>query len=255
MARVRAWLLAGLAGVLSAGCSAASADQAATTTATAAVSRLPGAVVTTPTVSTTIPPASAAAPPTSATVVATSATVPAPCDVVAVGDSVGVDLIDNGLGDSLAAVGCELKWAGGRRGITVTEGASELSGANDITADVAVVILGYHNARSETQAGRFPSLIDTVMKAAGSRLVVWPMLAATDDCSDSYKTAAGVASANLRDAMARWPNLVVVDYPSVLAAHPEYSEQRCPHLLADGSKAVAAWLAGEVRAAVNAAAG
>ena len=190
---------------------------------------------------------------TAATSPSTSASVPAPCDVVAVGDSVGIDLFNNGLGDRLAFAGCDLKWTGGHRGITVTDGAAALAGAKQIAAHVALVILGYHDTRSETQSGRFPALIDTVMAAAGPRLVVWPMLGATDDCSANYKIAVGAANSDLQRAAARWPNLLLVDYTSLIAAHPEYSQRRCPHLLASGSRAVAGWLAGQLRQAVDSA--
>lgn len=246
-------------------CGSGSADPASTTVvapATVAVSSDVAsdvsADVSSDVSAATLPPSTAAVSglPAAATPTSPPATVSlAPCRVVAVGDSVGSGLIAQGLDESLAAVGCELLWTGGRPGITVTAGATELSGARAIDAEVALVILGYHNTRSETQSGRFPALIDTVMSAAGQRQVVWPLLGATLDCTDSYKTATGVANDNLRDATTRWPNLVLVDYTAELAAHPEYSEQRCPHLLPEGSRAVATWLAGQVRAAVDAAAG
>jgi len=216
---------------------------ATVTPSTAAGSGLQSTVETDLPTSTTVPPTSTTIPPT-------STTVPPPCDVVAVGDSVGIDLFNNGLRERLAFAGCDLKWTGGRRGITVTDGAGELATASDVSANVALVILGYHNLKSETQGGRFPSLIDTVMAAAGPRLVVWPMLGATDDCSANYKIGVGVANASLQEATARWPNLLLVDYTSLLAAHPEYSQQRCPHLLASGSKEVAGWLAGQLREVV-----
>ena len=38
-------------------------------------------------------------------------------------------------------------------------------------------------------------------------------------------------------------------------AHPEYSQNRCPHLVNSGSKAVGQWLAGEVRRIVDTSAG
>ncbi len=261
MARARCWLLVGLVGVVPAGCSDASADRPASatrsTTTTAVGLDVERVVVSTSTVAKTVTPSTAAVGGLPSTVVpaapVTSTMIPAPCDVVAVGDSVGIDLFNNGLRDRLAFAGCDLKWTGGRRGITVTDGADALASASGITADVALVILGYHDAKSETQAGRFPSLIDTVMAAAGPRLVVWPMLGATDDCSDNYKIAVGVANASLQEATTRWPNLLLVDYTSLLAAHPEYSQDRCPHLLASGSTEVAGWLAGQLREAVNSA--
>lgn len=242
-------------------CGSGSADPAATTVvapATEVASSDLSSAVTSDVSAATLPPSTAAVSglPAAATPTSPPATVSsARCRVVAVGDSVGSGLIAQGLDESLAAVGCELLWTGGRPGITVTAGATELSGTSAIDAEVALVILGYHNTRSETQSGRFPALIDTVMSAAGQRQVVWPLLGATLDCTDSYKTATGVANDNLRDATTRWPNLVLVDYTAELAAHPEYSEQRCPHLLPEGSRAVSTWLAGQVRAAVDAAAG
>ena len=183
----------------------------------------------------------------------TSTTIPAPCNVMFASDSVGIDLLNNGLKDRLAFAGCTLKWTGGNRGIEIEDGADLLADASDVEADVVIVMLGYHNANSNGRGGRYPALIDMVMNAAGPRLVVWPMYAATDDCSANYKTGVGMANQSLRDATSYWPNQVLVDYPSLLAANPDYSQNRCPHLLASGSKAVAGWLAGEVREAANAA--
>jgi len=259
MACVRRWslagrLLAGVAGVALAGCSAGSAGQPAPTTvaetvtpSTAAVSGLPSTVVTVPPAFTTIPPTTSTIPPT-------STTIPAPCNIIAVSDSVGIDLIDNGLRDRLADAGCDLKWTGGGRGIEIEAGAEILAGAADIDADIVLVMLGYHNANSNARRGRFPALIDMVLEAAGPRLVVWPMYGATDDCSANYKSGIVVANQSLQDATGRWPDLRLVDYTSLLAAHPEYSQKRCPHLLASGSKEVAGWLAGQLREVINSAA-
>lgn len=250
MARNRLLLLTGLVGLVAAGCGGGAADSSPS------VGPSETAPVVVPVTSTTVPE-TLAVPSTAVTTSTTTAsttttTIPAPCNVIAVGDSVGIDLFNNGLKDRLAFAGCDLKWTGGRRGIEVSDGAAVLASAGDIQADIALVILGYHNAKSETQSGRFPSLIDTVMAAAGPRLVVWPMLGATDDCSANYKIAVGVANQSLQDATARWPNLTPVDYTAVLAAYPEYSQQRCPHLLASGSREVAGWLAGQVREVANA---
>ena len=164
----------------------------------------------------------------------------------------GIDLINNGLKDRLAFAGCNLKWTGGARGIEVEAGAKVLAGAADMDTDIVLVMLGYHNANSNARRGRFPALIDMVVEAAGPRLVVWPMYGATADCSANYKSGIVIANQALQDATTRWPNLRLVDYTSELAAHPEYSQQRCPHLLASGSKAVAGWLAGQIRETANA---
>ena len=132
------------------------------------------------------------------------------------------------------------------------QGASYLARARDVPANVAVVLLGYHNAVSQTRSGAFPALIDAVMEAAGDRIVVWSLPARTADCGPSFTNAMAVEGQLVHEAMGRWPNLVPVDYPAVLAAHPEYSQNRCPHLVDSGSRAVGAWLAGEVRRIVDA---
>src|SRR5436305_167576 len=82
--------------------------------------------------------------------------------------------------------------------------------------------------------------------AAHGRLVVWPLLAATSDCSAGYQRALLGANDELRAATRRWTNLALLDYPAFLAPHPEYSEHRCPHLLPAGYAATATWLASEV---------
>jgi hypothetical protein len=207
----------------------------------AAVTAPPPTTTTVPT--TTVPPTTTAPP-----------TVPPtqpPCAVVAVGDSVGQDLFNNGFGASLAGVGCELTAATGARGITMQQGATYLARARDVQANVVVVVLGYHNAVSQTRSGEFPALIDAVMQAAGDRIVVWSLPGRTPDCGVNFTNAVALESQLVRDAMGRWPKLVPVDYPSVIDAHPEYSQNRCPHLVNSGSRAVGAWLAGEVRGVVD----
>ncbi len=140
----------------------------------------------------------------------------------------------------------------GARGITMPQGAAHLARARDVPANVAVVMLGYHNAVSQTRSGDFPAMIDAVMEAAGQRIVVWSLPARTADCGPSFTNAMAVEGQLVHEAMGRWPNLVPVDYPSVLSAHPEYSQNRCPHLVNSGSHAVGEWLAGEVRRVVDA---
>jgi hypothetical protein len=253
MARSRHWWIAALVGLVAVGCGTNTAESSPTVgpSETAPIGApSPESATTVPEVlevaTTVLPTTAVTAAPT------TSTTVPAPCNVMFVSDSVGIDLVSNGLKDRLAYAGCTLKWTGGQRGIGVEDGARLLASASDVGADIVVVMLGYHDANSNGRAGRYPAFIDLVMQAAGTRLVVWPMYGATDDCSKNYKSGIAMANQSLQDATARWPNLRLVDYPSHLAAHPEFSQNRCPHLLANGSKEVAGWLAGQIRETANA---
>jgi hypothetical protein len=223
---------------------------------------LPPTVVTSVSGSATTAPAVSAStgPPTPPTPIPTPTrpTTPAPpalCSVSFVGDSLGAGTLRNGLADALGRVGCPLVWKTAYGGMPIAVGATLLARAGTAPSNVALVMLGFHNARSEVFRGRFPARIDAVVRAAGSRLVVWPLLASTSDCSAGYKAALVRANDELRAATLRWPNLELVDYPAFLAPHPEYSEHRCPHLLPPGYGAAAAWLAGEVRQVVQRRAG
>ena len=171
--------------------------------------------------------------------------------MVVVGDSVGQDLVDHGFGASLANVGCQLAATTGARGVTMQEGATYLAGARDVPANVVVVVLGYHKAVAQTSSGEFPALIDAVMDAAGDRVVVWALPGRTPDCGVTFSNAVALEAQLVLEAMGRWPKLVPVDYPSVINVHPEYSQNRCPHLLSSGSRAVGEWLAGEVRRVID----
>jgi hypothetical protein len=203
-------------------------------------------VVTTaaPPVATTVPPASAPPP--------TTAAPPPPCALSFVADSVGAGLLGHGLGDTLGALGCQLVWKQAIGGLDIGAGTRSLAAAADEPTNAVLVMLGFHNARSEVGSGRFPDRIDAIVQAAGNRLVIWPLPAPTNECSSGYKQALQEADAQLQAAQQRWPNLVLIDYPTFLAAHPEYSNHDCPHLLPAGYEATAAWLAGEVRQAVSA---
>lgn len=249
----RSWLV-GLVALVVAGCAGASADPSPTfgpsETAPVIVAVAVTSVVTSIAVPTSVAPVEVVTTPTT-TAPTTTTTIPAPCNVIFVSDSVGIDLLNNGLKDRLAFVGCNLKWTGGSRGIEAEDGADVLAGASDIEADVVLVMLGYHDANSNGRSGRYPALIDMVVQAAGLRLVVWPMYGATDDCSANYKEGIRMANQSLQDAIVRWPNLRLVDYTSLLAANPQWSQERCPHLLASGAREVAGWLAGQVREAAN----
>jgi hypothetical protein len=198
-------------------------------------------------------PAPAPSPPTTATPPSVPPTfASALCTASYVGDSVGTGTLENGLGDALAAVGCPLVWDAAYRGMPIGDGAALLAKAASAESNVALIVVGFHNTRSEVAAGRFAARIDAVVQAAGSRLVVWALLASTPECSAGYKQALATANDELRAAQQRWPNLELVDYPSFLGGHPEFSAHDCPHLTAAGYHAVADWLAGELRRVVDA---
>jgi hypothetical protein len=168
-----------------------------------------------------------------------------------VGDSLGAGLDRNGLAAALRDVECVVTWKDAYGGMPTAIGAALLERAAHAPSNVVLVVLGFHNARSEVDEGRFPGRIDAVLAAAHGRLVVWPLLASTSDCSAGYQRALLRANDELRAATRHWPNLALVDYPAFLAPHPEYSEHRCPHLLPAGYAATAAWLAGQVRRVVD----
>jgi hypothetical protein len=198
-------------------------------------------------VNTSAMPSSTNAPPRAAP----RAKAPVLCGVSFVGDSLGAGLDRNGLAAALDRVGCLLVWKDAYGGMPIGVGATLLEGARHAPSNVVLVMLGFHNARSEVGRDLFPGRIDAVVTAAHGRLVVWPMPASTDDCSAGYQRALARADDELRAATLRWPNLLLVDYPAFLAPHPEYSEHRCPHLLPFGYAAVNGWLAGEVRRLVD----
>ena len=169
-----------------------------------------------------------------------------------VGDSLGMGTLHNGLPQALDSVGCKLVWNTAYGGMETSVGAQLLTKNAAQPSNVALVMLGYHNARAEVSQGQFPGLIDQVLKGAGHRTVVWPLLWYTSDCSAGYKQAVVRANQELHAAQARWPNLLLADYPTFVIPHPEYSEHRCPHLLPPGYHATATWLASEVRRLIDA---
>ncbi len=197
-----------------------------------------------------VPVTTTAAPMAEATPATTVA--PTPCAASYIGDSVGTGTLENGLGDALARVGCPLVWEAAYRGMPIGDGAARLGQAATTESTIALVVAGFHDTRSEVGAGRFPARIDAVMQAAGHRLVVWALLAPTAECSASYQQALSTANEELVAAKQRWPNLELLDYPSLLAGHPEYSAHDCPHLVAAGYRALATWLADELRHVVDA---
>jgi len=176
----------------------------------------------------------------------------APCKVAYLGDSLGYGTLQNGLEAALAGAGCPLVWSAARPGMEIAEGAAALKAAGDTGTNVVLVSMGYVNTRMHMRNGDFPALIDQVLKAAGDRTVIWPTLGRTSDCTASYVQAIGQANSLLQAAKAKAPNLVLIDYPTFIDAHPEYSQHRCPHLTSAGYQARSAWLASEVRRVVDA---
>ncbi len=164
-------------------------------------------------------------------------------------DSVGHDLVRNGLANALATVGCPITWSRVQRGSPLADGVQALAAAGGTSAEVIVVLQGYSQAVS--RRAEFAGLVDQVLHLARSRTVVWTLYGRTLDCSAGYQQTLLQLNQTLRAAVTRWPNLRLVDYPAVIAAHPEYSQHRCPHLLDAGSREVASWFAADVRRLVN----
>ena len=208
---------------------------ATTTTGTTATS-------TTATTSTTM---------TSSTTTSTTVPAPAPCHIAYLADSVGVDLLQNGLAKALGGVGCTIEWSRAVRGSRLAEGVQALRAATAgaTGTDTVLVLQGY--SKATVNRGQFPSSLELLMEAAGGRTVVWPMYGPTIGCSAAYTETLAEANRLLQEATRRWPNLRLADYPALLGAHPEFSVHDCPHLRASGSAAVATWLAGEVRRLVE----
>ncbi len=176
---------------------------------------------------------------------------PAPCHIAYLADSVGVDLMLNGLAKALAGVGCTIEWSRAARGSRLVEGVQALRVATAAATgtDTVLVLQGYSKAK--VNRGQFPSSLELLMEAAGGRTVVWSMYGPTIGCSAAYTETLAEANRLLQEATRRWPNLRLADYPALLAAHPEFSVHDCPHLRPSGSAAVATWLAGEVRRLVE----
>jgi hypothetical protein len=192
---------------------------------------------------TTLPPTTL--PPT------TTLPPPAPCHIAYLADSVGTDLLLNGLAEALGGVGCTIAWSRARRGSPLFEGVQALTAATAETTatDTVLVLQGYSKARANR--ARFPAMLEGIMQAAGARTVVWPLYGPTSDCSAGYTETLAEANRLLVEAATRWPNLRLADYPAVIGAHPEYSQDRCPHLRGSGSTAVSQWLAAQVRLLVD----
>ena len=207
---------------------------------------------------TTTAPTTTQAPTTTAstlppTTMATTTTAPphVRCRAAYVGDSVGWGTLRNGLAAALAAVGCPLVWSSARPGMETAEGAAVVRRAGTAGSTVLIASLGYVRTTAHVQQGEFVKLIDQLMAAAGKRVVIWPMLGRTPECSAGYSQAIIVANKQLKAATERYPNLVLADYTTFITSHPEYTQHRCPHLSDPGYHQRALWLAGEVRRLVD----
>ena len=142
-------------------------------------------------------------------------------------------------------------WSSARPGMETAEGAAIVRKAGTAGSNVLIASLGYVRTTAHVQKGEFVKLIDQVMAAAGKRVVVWPLLGRTPECSAGYSQAIIVANKQLRAARDRHPNLVLADYSTFITEHPEYTQHRCPHLTDAGYHQRAVWLAGEVRRLVD----
>lgn len=234
------WCAGAICLAILAGCSAG-ANTAKTTTSIAVPTTAP-ATAATP-APTTLPPTTLPPP--------TTAPPHVRCRAAYIGDSIGWGTLRNGLAAALAKVGCPLVWSSARPGMETAEGAAIIRKAGPAGSNVLIASLGYVRTKAHVQKGEFAKLIDLVMAAAGKRVVVWPLLGRTPECSAGYSQAIIVANRQLEAAKERYPNLVLADYKTFITSHPEYTQNRCPHLTNAGYQQRALWLAGEVRRLVD----
>lgn len=231
------WCVGAICVALLAGCSAGANTTKPTSTTAAMPPTAPTTVATT-VPATTLPPPTTAPPHVR-------------CRAAYIGDSVGWGTLHNGLAAALANVGCPLVWSSARPGMETAEGAAVVRKAGPAGSNVLIASLGYVRTTAHIQKGEFTKLIDLVMAAAGKRVVVWPLLGRTPECSAGYSQAIIVANRQLQAAKQRYPNLVLADYKTFITSHPEYTQNRCPHLTNAGYHQRAVWLAGEVRRLVD----
>ena len=165
---------------------------------------------------------------TSTTMVPTTVPAPAPCHIAYLADSVGVDLLRNGLAKALGGVGCTIEWSRAMRGSRLVEGVQALRAATaDVTGtDTVLVLQGYSKAK--VNRGQFPSSLELLMEAAGGRTVVWSMYGPTIGCSYAYTETLAEANRLLQEATRRWPNLRLADYPALLGGPPGVLGARLP---------------------------
>jgi len=99
-----------------------------------------------------------------------------------------------------------------------------------IATDAYVVDLGINDtAAPGTPTGRgytgYPGKIDWMMRLFGGKPVLWTNLPCAIE-PPGRAVGCAVVNASLAAAIRRWPNLTVVDWATVAAAHPEYMSPR-----------------------------
>jgi hypothetical protein len=104
----------------------------------------------------------------------------------------------------------------------------------------AVVVIQQGNNYIEGEGGTFASQIDQAMTVlTGVPRVVWLTVA------ERWPSRVAINQA-IRAAAGRWPTIVVADWASTVAAHPEYAPGDMLHLSPEGRLAIARLIASAV---------
>jgi GDSL-like lipase/acylhydrolase family protein len=158
------------------------------------------------------PSPSTTAPASAATAGQSTSSVPHPSgSVYVLGDSLTVG-VEPYLAQRLPGRSVEID---GKNGRTTAGGLAIVEARTAPIPPTVVVALGTNDQESAPQ---FSTLIDQLMARFGGRRVVWVNIATARDQA---------LNAELIAAKSRYPNLEVIDWASIIAAHPE-------DVLADG---------------------
>ncbi|MDY7101995.1 MAG: hypothetical protein S0880_12470 [Actinomycetota bacterium] len=207
---------------------------------TSAPTTAPSTTTTAPTTTaptTTVAPTTTTAAPTTTAVPPPPPTLPPSGSMFVLGDSVL-------LGAAHAVPNAFPGWAvtyDALQNRRLTQGIEVLQQRRSEIGQVAVVMLG-NNFIPNEQGKTYATQIDEAMSLlADVPLVVWLTVAEIDANRTQINQA-------IRDARPRWPNLVVADWSTIAAGHPEWTANDQLHLGTSGTHAIAALIAKTVAA-------
>lgn len=211
-------------------------DEAVRTDATIALTELTTTTTAPPTTTTTVAPTTTT---TVAPTTTTTTTAPPPPPTLPNSGSMFV------LGDSvlLGAAGAVPNFFPGwavtydaLQNRRLTQGIEVLQQRRSEIGEVVVVMLG-NNFIPNEEGKTYATQIDQAMAVMRDvPLVVWLTVAEIDANRTEINQA-------IRDATARWPNLVVADWSTIASGHPEWTADDQLHLGTTGTEAIARLIA------------